>query len=150
MSTTVEDFLADVKQEMEGEIHLLRTSLTPENEEEHAVKIALAQHRYAKLLCSIGMHKEALPYLQSAWETAKRAIPLRNQENLSETMEVYGLACYHVGVDFVILLDYLALSADCERVFEVLNNSRFAEGPHLGDYAFFLHRRKRDFDRAEK
>lgn len=38
--------------------------------------------------------------------------------------------------------------AECEKVYEELNHLR-PSGTHIGDCAFFLHRRKRDYDHAE-
>ena len=157
MSESVEAFLEQVRSQVEEEISRLRLSLDVENEDKNEdvlMNIALAQHRYAKLLSSVGLQKDAVEYYQPAWDSAQRYIPTKNHleqgRSISVAMEIYSRAAYGIGAEYVVVLDYLARIADCETVFNVLNKSCYFEGPHLGDYAFFLHRRKRDFDQAEK
>lgn len=112
---------------------------------DQAVQQGIEYFNFAQLLACIGKQKEAIPFFQRAWGASLTYIkPSANPED-----NVYGTVAYSIGMHFALALDFLNDASTCEKVFEELNQSMFSEGPHIGDYAFFLHRRKRDFDKAE-
>eukprot|EP01039_Chlorochromonas_danica_P009067 gene9067-10006_t len=99
---------------------------------------AQKQYELGQLLCSMGRSSQALSYM-------------RNAQNILldyRTDPVYSTLYYSLCCQLAIVLDGLGKLEDCELLFEELNQLQ-PDGWHLGDCAFFLHRRKRDYDHAE-
>jgi tetratricopeptide (TPR) repeat protein len=92
----------------------------------------------SQFMVSKGLFKESLPDLEKAWEI------IQSYENDF----VYGHYYGKIGNFFASVLDYTGDVIKTEQIFTKLieNNSN---GIFLGDYAVFLHRRKRDFTRAQ-
>lgn len=101
--------------------------------------VAQKHYECAQMFLAVGRQKEALPYLELSWSTLQQY----------QRDDVYGGLYYHVGVTYAIALDFLGELMVCEHVFQDLTKYN-PDGFHLGDYAYFLHRRKRDFDNAER
>mmetsp|Transcript_298 Transcript_298/g.610 ORF Transcript_298/g.610 Transcript_298/m.610 type:complete len:124 (+) Transcript_298:165-536(+) len=97
-----------------------------------------AAYRYGQLLVAIGRHEDALPHLQEAFEELGL---------LAKEWEWKSLYC-SVGVQYATCLDYKAQYEKAGMVFGKIMEAD-PVGYHLGDYALFLHRRKRDFERAQ-
>lgn len=149
----IDEYLLQSQKQLQDEIIQLQNSMNKTNEHDVKMKIALANYHHAKLLSSLGLQRESLPFFRQAWHAAVHYVPTLNmvmKDLMTDSMTLYSRVAYSVGVDYVVVLDYLAENAECDRLFEVLNNSMYNEGPHIGDYAFYLHRRKRDFDSAER
>lgn len=102
------------------------------------VELARRNVEIGQMLSCVGRNSEALPYLRQAWEFYCNNI---------KTVSTH--AYYDAGIFLVQVLDYLGDVNYCEMVFHKLNDSH-PKGFHIGDYAFFLHRRKREFDKAER
>lgn len=94
---------------------------------------------YSQLLAVIGRHQDAKPYASKALESA------RHMEEDSMLSNIY----YLTGLNLANLLEYLNEVEECGLIFERLQRFNPA-GVHIGEYAYFLHRRKRDYDAAEK
>lgn len=99
---------------------------------------AKATYDHAQVLVCVGKHSEALPFFAEAQKLlyASRADPVWKR-----------LFC-SVCVNHATALDFLGQYDKAAEVFKVV----MAEDPtgfHIGDYALFLHRRKRDFDQAQ-
>lgn len=92
----------------------------------------------SQFMVSQGLFKESLSYLEKAWEIVQSY----------EDDFVYGHYYGKIGNFFASVLDYTGDVIKTEQIFCKLieNNSN---GIFLGDYAVFLHRRKRDFTRAQ-
>ena len=151
--SSINDYLAKAQKEVKDNIELLQASMNIENEHDKKMEIAIARYHYAQLLSSLGMQRDSLIWYRQAWDSACNYIPTLSmimKDQVTAPMMVYSRVAYSIGVDYVIVLDYLSENAECDRVFDFLNNSVFNEGPHLGDFAFYLHRRRRDFDNAER
>jgi tetratricopeptide (TPR) repeat protein len=107
-----------------------------------------AKYRYAQLCVSLGRHDDALPYLQEAFGELERA---KGEEGGAEGAEgewTWTRLYCSVGVQYASCLDYKAQYDDAGVVFGKIM-AVDPVGYHLGDYALFLHRRKRDFERAQ-
>lgn len=107
--------------------------------EKSPIIIAQKHFEYGQMLISVGRQKEAVEYLYFSWNSLKNY----------KYDTIYGGLVYSVGVTYVEILDYLGETVECERIFQELNTLN-ADGFHLGDYAYFLHRRKKDFENAER
>lgn len=94
---------------------------------------------FSQLLAVIGQHKEAKPFATRAWEDSQYL----------ENDSMFKIVFYQAGLNLVNLLDFLNEVEPCAKVFEKLDRFNPA-GAHLGEYAYFLHRRRRNFDEAEK
>jgi hypothetical protein len=149
---TLDEYVDRSRRELEENIRILESTTTPDNQQEQRMEIALARSGFAKILSSIGRQKEALEYYLPAWNVAKDSIPTKliAGKGLPLHMELYSRVAYEIAIDYLLVLDFLANVAECENIFELLNKSIYSEGPHLGDYGYFLHRRKRDFEKAEQ
>ena len=96
-------------------------------------------YEYAQLLASVGKYDEALIYFREAYQL------------LTPNKHDYvwkSLYC-SVGVQLATVLDYIGRYDDAGEVFKDIMEVE-PKGFHIGDYALFLHRRKRDFDKAQK
>ena len=95
--------------------------------------------RAAQYLSSVGLYEESLIYYKKAYEVL-------NKLKIEFTWE--GLFC-RMAVQYASVLDYLNNIEDAENVY----NSILEIGPSaamLGDYAVFLHKRRRDYDIADR
>lgn len=105
---------------------------------------ALIQQSYmARLLLAQGKYLDALPYFQCAMEGA-RALGSSSPEN---KFLWAGFLC-EVGAELASTQDYLGDISSAEEIYQELLTIR-PNGTFLGDYAIFLHRRKRDYVQAE-
>jgi len=96
-----------------------------------------------RLLLAQGKWTEALPCLQLAVEGARGLCNASAENKFLWT----GFLC-EVGAELASTLDYLGDVNGAEAVYNELLSTR-PSGTFLGDYAIFLHRRKRDFVQAE-
>jgi len=103
----------------------------------------LQQAFEGRLLLSQGNWDEALPLLRAATDSA-RSLCTSSAEGKFLWV---GFLC-DVGADLASTLDYLGDIVGAEGMFNELLCLR-PNGVFLGDYAVFLHRRKRDFSQAE-
>lgn len=97
-----------------------------------------AEYMRAQLLCSCGMYREALPHLESGWSESKS---FRDDF-------VWESICVNLGSLLASTLDYLGEVEKAQTVYEDLLRTN-PTGPFIGEYAVFLHRRKRNFEMAE-
>eukprot|EP01038_Epipyxis_sp_PR26KG_P004166 gene4166-5930_t len=102
------------------------------------VKIFQKQYEYAQLLVSICQHKESLPYFQDALSA------------MSEIKTDYVWTAYYcsIAAQYAIVLDYLGELIKTESIYTDLLSLN-PNGPYLGEYAVFLHRRKKEYDKAQ-
>lgn len=100
--------------------------------------IFIKQYEYGQLLLSIGRHKDALRYLKEAYD----AISLKKIDPI--WLDQY---C-RIGSQYAMILDYLNDQSTTEVIYEQIMSVN-PTGLHIGDYALFLHRRKREYDKAE-
>ena len=103
----------------------------------------LRQACEARLLMAQGKFDEALQPLQVAMDAA-RSLCASSAEGKFLWI---GFLC-DVGADLAATLDYLGDVPGAEGMYNELLGLR-PNGVFLGDYAIFLHRRKRDFVQAE-
>ena len=96
-----------------------------------------------RLLLAQGRSEEALPHLRAATDEA-RSLCASSAEGKFQWM---GFLC-DVGAELASTLDYLGDVEGAEGMYNELLGLR-PNGAFLGDYAIFLHRRKRDFTQAE-
>lgn len=101
-------------------------------------QISIKQLEFAQLLCSIGEYAEAKKLLTNAFQSFK----------IYQNTPLYTHYAYNCGVTYATVLEYLNEVDTCESVYLYLDNVK-PQGYHLGEFAYFLHRRKKDFDRAE-
>lgn len=107
--------------------------------EKDNLKVAKRCFEHAQLLTNVGKQRESLEFFEVAWKHLRQAYDEDLYKNLFEI----------TGLLYASVLDYLNEIPACERIFQELNE-KIPDGFHLGDYAYFLHRRKRDFDNAER
>lgn len=89
------------------------------------------------LLISNGLYKEAVVLLQKAYEFASK---VKNDY-------IWSSLYYNICHLYAATLDYLGDVKHAEELFiELLELNQ--NGIHLGDYAIFLHKRKRDYNNA--
>jgi len=94
----------------------------------------------AQLLMAQNQHLEALPYFERALITLR--VVSKKKPNLWKDYYVRVLGAYAMALDFVGQLDAAEnIYQECLQV----NPAGF----YLGEYAVFLHRRKRDFVQAQ-
>ena len=100
---------------------------------------AKSNYEYAQMLSAIGNFHEALKYYEIAYRKMASV----------KTSEIWKSMYCSIGVQYANILDYEGKIEDANTIFEdiILVNPK---GVHIGDYALFLHRRKRQFDQAEK
>jgi tetratricopeptide (TPR) repeat protein len=103
-----------------------------------ATEEMLKKYEYSQLLISIGQQKEALPYLQDAMSHVNN---LKNEF----IWENYYVS---IGQLYASTLDFLGDFDKAELIYKELIDKNH-EGFFLGDYALFLHRRRRDFENAQ-
>lgn len=99
---------------------------------------AQAIYNHAQVLSSIGRCNDSLEHYEQSFNILKKSIP----------DQVYRRLFCLVGVQYATTLDcvgkydkagdVLALIVEVDPI-----------GCHIGDYALYLHRRKRDFDKAQ-
>lgn len=90
------------------------------------------------LLISNGLYKEATVLLQKAYELASK---VKNDY-------IWSSLYYNICHLYATTLDYLGELKHAEELFiELLKLN--PNGVHLGDYAIFLHKRKRDYNNAQ-
>lgn len=93
---------------------------------------------HAQLLTCVGKYEEALPYFADA----------QKYLYTSRTDLVWKRLFCSVCTSHAMALDYVGQYDKAAEVYKIV----MAEDPtgyHIGDYALFLHRRKRDFDQAQ-
>ena len=66
-----------------------------------------------------------------------------------KTSEIWKSMYCSIGAKYASILDYQGKIDEANIIFEDII-SVDPKGVHIGDYALFLHRRKRQFDQAEK
>jgi tetratricopeptide (TPR) repeat protein len=109
------------------------------NEEPNDVPKFQRQYEYAQLLVSVGRQPEALEHLQHSYNALKEVII---------TDEIWKSYFLWVGNDLAAVLDYTGDIPHAAEVFQTIM-SHDPKGYYIGDYAVFLHRRKREFDKAQ-
>ena len=105
--------------------------------------ILMSKAYQGRLLMAQGKWTEALPCLHLAVEGARGLCNSSAENKFLWT----GFLC-EVGAELASTLDYLGDVNGAEAMYNELLSSR-PSGTFLGDYAIFLHRRKRDFAQAE-
>ena len=103
----------------------------------------LREASLGRLLLAQGLAGEALPHLRSATDLARSQCSASPESKFRWT----GFLC-EVGAELASTLDYLGDVEGAEGMYNELLSLR-PNGVFLGDYAIFLHRRKRDFAQAE-
>jgi hypothetical protein len=99
---------------------------------------AKASYDHAQLLVCIGKHTDSLPYFADA----------QKYLYATRTDPVWKRLFCSVCTNHAMTLDYIGQYDKAAEVYKTV----MAEDPtgvHIGDYALFLHRRKRDFDQAQ-
>lgn len=99
---------------------------------------AKAIYDHAQMLACVGKHTEALPLFAEAQKLlfASRSDPVWKR--------LYCSVC----ANHATVLDFLGQYDKAAEVYKAVM-SEDPTGYHIGDYALFLHRRKRDFDQAQ-
>ena len=97
----------------------------------------------AKLLLAQGKTPEALPYLAEAWDEARKLWAASSDNKFLWT----GFLC-DIGAVLASTLDYGNDVAAAEQIYRDLLDLQ-PNGPFIGDYAIFLHRKKKDYTQAE-
>ncbi|RYG69412.1 hypothetical protein EON64_02755 [archaeon] len=129
-------YLADMEEKLKK---LASTTTSSSATIEDKLLLCKRQYEYGQLLCSLSKYKEAYSYFSDAWTFLQS---YRDDE-------VYSTLYYSMSTQFASLLDYLGMSQQCEKLYEELSTLN-PHGWHVGDLAFYLHRRKRDYDQAER
>lgn len=96
------------------------------------------QYKYGKLLVSRGMYKQALIHLEKAMDLSKSV----------KANTIFQGVCIDIGTLLAQSYDYCGNIQKADEVYNELISSD-ANGNFIGDYAIFLHRRKRDFAKAQ-
>jgi len=104
-----------------------------------AEEFAKGNYEYAQLLAAVGRFDEALTYFRTAF------ILMESSKN----SPIWQLMYCSIGLQYATILDYKGQINDAGDVFEELMRVD-PRGIHIGDYALFLHRRKKRFDAAEE
>jgi len=104
-----------------------------------AEEFSKCNYEYAQLLASVGRSDEALTYFRTAYTHMES----------SKNSAIWQLMYCSIGLQYASMLDYKGLIDDAGDVFEDLMRVN-PHGMHIGDYALFLHRRRRKFDAAEQ
>ncbi len=128
------------------EVEEVHAKVTPEEYVKSFIKRRnqnLSEHENdasaAQYLSSVGLYEESLIYYEKSYEVLNK---------LKTEFTWQGLFC-RMAVQYASVLDYLDKWEDAEKVY----NSVLEIGPSsamLGDYAVFLHKRRRDYDIAER
>eukprot|EP01035_Chromulina_nebulosa_P022712 gene22712-29407_t len=96
------------------------------------------KYEFAQILTSVGRQKEAVEYFREAF------LGFHEVKDNSIWTKYY---C-SVGAQYAAVLDYLSKYDKAEEVYtEILQVDPL--GYYIGEFAIFLHRRKRDFDQAQ-
>lgn len=103
------------------------------------VDIAKRKYEYAQLLVSIGKYPESQRYYSEAYKIL---------ESLKKDFVWSGFFC-SVGLQYANSLDYNGEYEAAGKIFSAIM-SIDPIGFHIGDYALYLHRRKREFDKAHQ
>lgn len=98
-----------------------------------------AIYNHAQVLTSVGRYNESLEYFEQSFHVLKKSI----------SDSTYKRLFCLVGLHYATTLDYVGKYDKAGDVFSLIMEVD-ASGVHIGDYALFLHRRKRDFDKAQK
>ena len=93
----------------------------------------------AQLLTSLGEHQEALPFYE------KSITSLRDLKDDFIWKKLYATTAHM----YATTLDYLGKIDEAEALFTELMNYD-SSGMHVGDYAIFLHKRKRNYVLAQQ
>ena len=96
-------------------------------------------YNHAQLLAAVGKYGEAVEYYEQSYTILKKFIP----------DPVYRQLFCSVGFQYATTLDYLGKYDKAGDVFALIMEVN-PTGIHIGDYALYLHRRKREFDKAQK
>lgn len=132
----VDKYLADMEEKLKK---LASASTSSSATAEDKLLLCRKQYEFGQLLCSVSKYKEAYNYFNDAWFFLQ----------MYRDDEVYATLYYNMSTQFATVLDCLGMHQQCEKVYEELNALN-PNGWHLGDLAFYLHRRKRDYDQAER
>jgi tetratricopeptide (TPR) repeat protein len=127
----IEQFLEDRRQAL----------IAFKSSEQDMNKVAQKNFEFGQLLMNIGEQQSALEYIEYSFNHFSK-VPKESNGLCDSLFSI-------VGICYIQILDYLNNIQKCDEVFRILTE-RDPNGTHLGDYAFFLHRRKRDFDNAER
>ena len=96
----------------------------------------------AQILVGCGRHNESLRFLQEAYGEASTVI------KAGKEVFIWGGLYYSIGGLYAVTLDYLGQVETAETIFnEIIEYN--PTGLYIGEYAVFLHRRKRDFEKAQ-
>ena len=93
----------------------------------------------AQLLTFQGRHVESLPLFDVAFNEARNNF---KDDFIWQNMYI------NIGTSYANTLDYLSMLEKAEEIFNELVTSN-PTGQFLGDYAIFLHRRKKNFPQAQ-
>lgn len=96
-------------------------------------------YRRASLFCSLSMHTESLPLFEEAMED------MRQRRNESEMASLF----LYTGAAYASALDFLGQIDKAMAIYQELL-AVSPEASYIGDYAVFLHRRKKDYNQAQK
>lgn len=97
-----------------------------------------AMYQHAQLLVSVCRHEESLPFFEDAMKIL----------STYKSDFVWKRTFCSLGLQFATALDFLGNYDKAGEVFKVIVEFE-PQGYHIGDYALFLHRRKREFDKAQ-
>lgn len=98
----------------------------------------IKQYEYAQLLAAVGKHKEALKFYGDSFTEATK------WKNNTLFTNHYCL----IGTAYAAAADYSGDIAKAEEIYNAIM-AHNPLGSHIGDYALFLHRKKRDYEKAE-
>jgi Tfp pilus assembly protein PilF len=141
MSTTSKERAGEKRKEGDMDdlnAHIFAMQNKLEAEDLMETPVFYMEYMRAQLLCARGMYREALHHLETGWVEAK---PFCNDF-------VWESICVNLGSLLAITLDYLGETDRAQVIYEELLKLN-PIGPFIGDYAVFLHRRKRDFNLAQ-
>lgn len=97
-----------------------------------------AIYQHAQLLVAVGRHEESLTHFEDAMQILTKF----------KSDFIWKRTFCSLGVQYATALDFLGNYDKASEVFKTIMEVD-PQGFHIGDYALFLHRRKREFDRAQ-
>lgn len=131
--------MEEINAHIEKALQRLDETTASASSDDDKLEVAHQQYEYAQLLIAVGKQKDATRYLQTAFEALDR---------VKREYQWRFLYCC-VGRALASALDYLNDTKNAELAFRAIMEVD-PVGVHIGDYALFLHRRKREFDKAEQ
>lgn len=97
-----------------------------------------AIYHHAQMLVAIGRQEDSIPFFEDAMKILSKF----------ESDYVWKRTFCSLGVQYATALDFLGKYDQAGEVFKIIVETD-PQGSHIGDYALFLHRRKREFDKAQ-